>query len=152
MIRIVEGDILNATEDIICQQVDCQGVMSGDLSNQIIAKYPEVYPKYKKYCDGCRDNDNRNLLGDVQTIILFDGKIMANLFGQYSYGIGKQYTNYGALRECLEGILKLSIAFNSSLALPYNLGCGLAGGDWSIVYKIIEEVFENYYVTIYKLV
>jgi hypothetical protein len=40
---------------------------------------------------------------------------------------------------------------NDSIALPYNLGCGLASGDWNIVYKIIEEVFNDYDVTIYKL-
>jgi hypothetical protein len=40
---------------------------------------------------------------------------------------------------------------NDSIALPYNLGCGLDGGDWIVVYKIIEEVFNDYDVTIYEL-
>ena len=31
-----------------------------------------------------------------------------------------------------------------SITIPYNIGCGLAGGDWNIVYKIIEEL-SNYY-------
>lgn len=30
-------------------------------------------------------------------------------------------------------------------------GCGIANGDWKIVYKIIEEVFRDYDVTLYKL-
>ncbi|EGL17721.1 hypothetical protein HMPREF9413_4472 [Paenibacillus sp. HGF7] len=37
-----------------------------------------------------------------------------------------------------------------SIALPYNIGCGLAGGDWDIVEQIIEEVFIDYDVTLYK--
>ena len=30
-----------------------------------------------------------------------------------------------------------------SVALPYGIGCGLAGGDWNTVYDIIKEVFAN---------
>ena len=28
-----------------------------------------------------------------------------------------------------------------SVSIPYNIGCGLAGGDWNIVSKMIEEIF-----------
>jgi hypothetical protein len=37
-----------------------------------------------------------------------------------------------------------------SIAIPFNLGCGLAGGNWDTVDKIIEDVFDDYDVTIYK--
>lgn len=152
MIKIVEGNILNATEDIICQQVNCQGVMGAGLAKQIRNKYPEVYPSYKKFCEGCKDNNKRTLLGEIQAINVSDGKVIANLFGQFSYGRDKQYTDYKALKECLEGILKLASMFNDndSIAIPYEIGCGLAGGSWGIVYKIIEDVFKDYKVTIYK--
>jgi hypothetical protein len=30
-----------------------------------------------------------------------------------------------------------------------SVGCGLGGGDWEIVLKIINEVFENYNKTVY---
>ena len=151
MIRIVEGSILNAVEDIICQQVNCQGVMGAGLAKQIRDKYPAVYTSYKKFCDGYNYNDRMTLLGQIQTTMVSDGKIIANLFGQYNYGRDKQHTEYNALTGCLEQILELAKLFNDSIAIPYNLGCGLAGGDWSIVYAIIEEVFDDYDVTIYKL-
>lgn len=150
MIKIVEGNILDTKEDVICHQVNCMGVMGSGLAKQIRNKYPEVYPSYIKYCKGCKDNDPKNLLGEVQTIPCSDGKIIANLFGQYRYGRDKQYTDYNALKTSLEGILQVAKMFNDTIAIPYNLGCGLAGGDWNIVYKIIEEVFEDYDVTIYK--
>ena len=39
-----------------------------------------------------------------------------------------------------------------TIGFPYKIGCGLAGGDWNIVYNIIEEEFSgNYNVKIYKL-
>ncbi|MBZ9622913.1 macro domain-containing protein [Clostridium sp. FP2] len=150
MIKIVEGNILNATEDVICQQVNCQGVMGAGLAKQIRNKYPEVYPLYKRFCEGCENNDRRTLLGEIQTIPVSDGKVIANLFGQYNYGRDKQYTDYKALRECLEGMLRMVSMFDDSIAIPYEIGCGLAGGDWNIVYKIIEDVFKDYEVTLYK--
>jgi len=150
MITIVEGNILDATEDIICQQVNCLGVMGAGLAKQIVTKYPEVYKSYKRFCKGCKDGDNRNLLGEIQTILTNDGKVITNLFSQYGYGRDQRYTNYGALKYCLESILKLSINFHDLIAIPYNLGCGLAGGDWDVVYKIIDEVFIDYHVTIYR--
>jgi len=39
---------------------------------------------------------------------------------------------------------------NLSIAIPYGIGCGLAGGKWDIVYDIIEEVFNDYDVVIYR--
>ncbi len=35
MVKIVKGNILNATEDIICQQVNCMGIMGAGLAKQI---------------------------------------------------------------------------------------------------------------------
>jgi|688.fasta_scaffold573284_2 O-acetyl-ADP-ribose deacetylase (regulator of RNase III) len=145
MIKIAKGNILEATEDIIAHQTNCMGVMGGGLAKQIRDKYPNVYKEYKSFC-----NKAQLLFGNVQLITCSDGKTIANLFGQYGYGNDKQYTDYKALEESLENMLFLIRPFKKSIALPYKLGCGLAGGDWNIVYKIIEKVFEDYDVTIYN--
>ena len=124
--------------------------MGAGLAKQIRNKYPEVYESYIKYCKG---SGSQPLLGCVQTVICHDNKIIANLFGQYNYGRNKQqYTDYDALKESLEGILSLARLFDDSIAIPYGIGCGLAGGDWNTVYEMIEDVFKDYEVTIYKLV
>lgn len=41
--------------------------------------------------------------------------------------------------------------YQKTIALPYGIGCGLAGGSWDVVYKIIDETFDDYNVTLYKL-
>ena len=46
MIKIIEGNILNAEEDIICHQVNCRGKMGSGLAKQIRDKYPDVYKEY----------------------------------------------------------------------------------------------------------
>jgi hypothetical protein len=49
-----------------------------------------------------------------------------------------------------ELIKENSTLYGMSIAIPFNLGCGLAGGNWDTVDKIIEDVFDDYDVTIYK--
>jgi O-acetyl-ADP-ribose deacetylase (regulator of RNase III) len=149
MIKIIKGNILYATEDIIAHQCNCQGIMGAGLAKQIRNKYPEVYESYKRYCNNTIDKST--LLGCTQFVNCFNGKCVANLFGQYGYGRDTQYTDYDALEFCLKKVNNKAIQHKQSVALPYGLGCGLAGGDWNIVYRIIEEVFKDYDVTIYKL-
>jgi len=162
MIKIIEGNILNAKEDIICHQVNCRGKMGSGLAKQIRDKYPNVYEEYislinwakKEYKRGYSKKES--LLGSIQFVNCSDGKVIANLFGQEGYGRDKQYTDYNALRKSLESLYEtVTCDYNTlhckSIAIPYNLGCSLAGGDWNIVYEMIKQVFYNYEVTIYKL-
>ena len=37
--------------NIICHQVNCQGVMGSGIAKQVREKYPNVYNSYKKACD-----------------------------------------------------------------------------------------------------
>lgn len=62
MIKTVEGNILDAEEDIICHQVNCKGVMGAGLAKQIKSKYPNVYKDYKRLCAEQGDD----LLSSVQ--------------------------------------------------------------------------------------
>jgi O-acetyl-ADP-ribose deacetylase (regulator of RNase III) len=155
MINIVNGNILNATEDIICHQVNCKGVMGSGLAKQIKDKYPECYQAYKEFL---RIYEPTEALGKSQIVTCKNGKLIANIFGQLNYGTNKQYTNYSALQNGLDSvanaITNIEKYKNNTVAIPYGIGCGLGGGDWDIVQKIIKEIFEFYGcdVTIYKLV
>ena len=147
MIKIIDGDILKAEEDIICHSCNCQVVMGGGIAKQIKEKYREVYRQYKTLCDR---TESKELLGSVQLLGCDDGKIIANLFGQENYGRNGQYTDYDALREALTSIYERAINHKESVAIPYNIGCSLGGGNWDIVYKIIKEVFHDYDATLYR--
>jgi len=146
MIKIIKGNILNAKEDVICHQVNCKGVMGSGLAKQIRNKYPEVFNEYKYILNTCGSQ-----LGHCQMVLCSDGKSVANLFAQDGYGTDRRYTDYDYLKQSLQQLLIVAKENNLTIAIPYNLGCGLAGGDWNIVYKIIKDVFEDYDVTIYKL-
>lgn len=153
MVTVKLGNIMEATEDIICQQVNCQGVMGTGLAKQIRDKYTQVYTEYKKLCDNYKNS--RALMGKTLMVKVFcfrQGKFkyIANLFGQYYYGRDKVYTDYNALRKAFICIRKIAISEGKSVAIPYGIGCGCAGGNWDNVLELIEDEFNDINVTIYK--
>lgn len=145
MVIDICGDILTeaSTENkhgtIVCHQVNCKGVMGAGLAKQIKEKFPFVFKAYKKKC---LSTNSLALLGDVQFVsVLERNYIIANCFGQERYGADKMYTDYEALRKCFRMIH--SNFPNDTIRIPYKMGCGLAGGDWSVVRGIIEEEFSG---------
>lgn len=148
MIRIVEGDLLKAKEDIWGHQVNTLGAMGAGLAKQIKVKYPHVFQEYKSVCNMY---NRQSLMGEVTVHLIDDGRLIANLFGQMEVGRGKRQTDYDALHQALTRLKDYAVENNKSVALPFAIGCGLAGGDWKIVYKMIDEVFADYEVVLYKI-
>lgn len=152
----IHGDILTPVTDgkptVVCHQVNCMGVMGAGLAKQIKDRFPDVFKIYKERCSIWRNNPQANL-GHVQFCATPDGNgyVVANIFGQMSYGTDKRQTSYGALRA---GLRRVSEAFpNGTIRIPYGMGCGLGGGDWDIVLSIIqsEMVSNGVNVEIWKL-
>jgi hypothetical protein len=95
------------------------------------------------------------LLGSVQILYIEDANIprqcVVNMFAQAFYGYDdSRYTSYDAFWNCLNE-LKNKIPKNSTIAFPYKIGCGLGGANWEIIEKMIDVVFADYGVFIYKL-
>ena len=143
-----EGDILDWADkvDVIGHQVNCFGVMGGGLALQIAERWPIVLKEYQWYINTVLSwSTRKNFLGHCQIVqaTINDTPLIANLFGQYDVGGGLK-TDYEALRESLKNLKRrMQIYRVKKLALPVNLGCGLAGGNWDIVQNIIENVFED---------
>ena len=148
MIKIVKGDILNAREAAICHQVNCQNQMGAGVAKVIYMRWPEVKAKYHEFCSGKRPRD---LLGAIQIVELneFRGsKVVVNIFGQLNCGHDNIcYTRYDALDKAFTELNRICAA--KSIAFPFGFGCGLAGGDWATVEKIMLNRLTNVDVTIY---
>lgn len=155
-IKTVIGDILtpNTNENkmvIVCHQVNCKGVMGAGLAKQVKQKFPVVF---QHYADKCRlIQYGFGGLGDVQfcSVIADMGYILANVFGQDGYGRSKCNTDYDALHKAFTTIAE---AFpKATVRIPYLMGCGLGGGNWDIVARIINEtlIANNVDVEIWKL-
>lgn len=154
MIKIVEGDLLQATEDIIGHQVNCQGKMNSGVAKSIREKFPLVYKMYMKRCNFYvmeMGYDTSRMLGMNQVIQVEEGKWVANLFGQNFYGYdGLKYTNEKSLFETFKKLREYAESQNLSVALPYLIGCDRGGGDWKTVEGYLSKAFDGYEVTLYK--
>ena len=146
MVNLFRGDVLSSTADIICHQVNCKGVMGAGLAKQIKAKYPELFTQYKSMCA----EYGYMLLGDIFLYKAEGGQCIANLFAQNGFGRDKRYTDYKAFRNCLKSLKKV-VSEDKKVAFPYNIGCGLAGGDWDTIYSIIKEEMADYQIEIWCL-
>ena len=147
MIKHIKCDIFESGADVICHQVNCQGVMGSGVAKQVREKYPWVYGTYKSYCDGIKTRVSERptsfLLGVALPVFIDENTIIENLFGQDKYGYdGNCYTSYEKLKDALR-IVKIRYS-NKTIAIPYLMGCHRGGGDWNVVYKMIEEVFADY--------
>ena len=145
-------DIFESGADIICHQVNCQGVMGSGVAKQVRSKYPKAYVEYSKWCNTMSPQE---LLGKTQLVFLRrpwednpnnEPMGIMNIFGQLNYGYnGDCYTDYDALKNSFKTIADFVRIDNThpTLAFPYKFGCARGGGDWNIVYKIIEEAFQD---------
>lgn len=146
MIKIVNDDLMNAKETYVAHQVNCYGVMGKGVALQIKDKYPDVYRRYHEYCD---EHRVKNLIGRMLIIPTDDGKVICNLFGQERCGYGKQYTDIAALSKAMVSLAKI-VPVSEPIAMPYQIGCGNGGTNWSIVYPIIQDIFKQHTVVLYK--
>lgn len=142
MLKFEKGNIITGGYPIFCQQVNCKGVMGAGLAKQIRDKYPLVYTDYKELCD----THKGSLLGHIQLVHMsgLNGRICVNMFAQEGYGRDKRYTDYDAFKNCLNALAKSLNCYSveghyHTVALPYGIGCGLAGGDWYIIKGMLED-------------
>jgi O-acetyl-ADP-ribose deacetylase (regulator of RNase III) len=143
MITEQTGDVLKTVTGVICQQVNCQGVMGCGIALAIRRKWPKVYTAYREKINHARMQPNTpNLLNSVQLINVGNNLYVANMFAQFGYGRDKRYTDYEAFITCLVKLLMLKSENCSSLNIyfPYKIGCSNAGGDWNIVKELINVV------------
>jgi O-acetyl-ADP-ribose deacetylase (regulator of RNase III) len=91
-------------------------------------------------------------LGQVQLVTVGDGLFVANLIAQNGFPTAQRSTalDYNALEVCLR-FLAASAGRDWSFHMP-RIGCGIAGGDWSRVCKLIEATIgRDWPVTVYDL-
>ena len=147
MVKTISGNLFDTEANVICHQVNCQGVMGSGFAKQVKERYPQAFEAYKKLCDETRPKSA--LLGTAQPVFIGD-KVIYNLFGQDRYGHTGQFTSYEALKDCFKRVVQGS-SDGDKFAMPYRIGCDRGGGDWTIVYKMLEEAFANCDLTLYKL-
>jgi hypothetical protein len=129
MIQIITGDIFDAKEKYLCHQCNCVTNKAAHLSKDVFTKYP--------YADIYSGRTEPNQPGTIE--IRGNGqdqRYVINMLGQYYPGSPKYPTSSkdGTLvrekffHKCLLEIAKIPNL--ESLAFPWRVGCGAAGGIW----------------------
>ena len=163
IIDTISGDLLCAKESYICQQCNCLTLKSHGLSKSISDKYEWANPyaiRPKKSANSTSEPDEPGTIVEMShplkpdkypTVLCFmsqwcPGK--PNKFNQY---YSKEYADTVSEREgwfqnCLDILDENEY---STVAVPYGIGCGLAGGNWTNYKKMLDGCSTK--VVVYKL-
>lgn len=168
----ITGDLIELSNkgefDVVVHGCNCFCVMGAGIAPLMAKNFG---------CDKFKLEDSEfkgdiNKLGNIDFRLLWfednnrytpypdeDGKFtthsmyVVNAYTQYSYGKNRingieNPLSYEALSLCMT---KINKTFNGKkIGLPM-IGCGLAGGDWSIVSSIIKRELKDCDVTIVRL-
>lgn len=139
MITIENGDLFDVKKGIICHQVNCSGAMGRGVAAQFRDNFPKHFEFYKYICKKIKPIDlmGKVLLYEEQSQILYS----CSMFAQIDWRGEGCKTNYFAFRDCCKEIKQFNLPL--PIYMPLYIGCGLAGGDWNTVYKILEEEFKD---------
>ena len=149
MIYYLEGDatLPVKTPAIIPHVCNNVGGWGAGFVLALNARWPEPKRAYKNWhlakCDSFK-------LGSVQFVDCEPGITVANMIGQEGIAAdldGTPPVRYGAIEDALEKVRDHAYSLNSwdhqvTIHMP-RIGCGLAGGSWSIIEKILNEVFSQ---------
>jgi O-acetyl-ADP-ribose deacetylase (regulator of RNase III) len=136
--KTLDIDITTVPFGYIVHFVNCKGTWGAGLAAQLKQKYPEAFRQYKEHLETHYKGEEFLALGDAIFCPIEKGnKTIISCFTQYDTGVTSRKTEYSAVFQCLKQFGTLG---NNSVYIPHGVGCGLGGGDWNIVSKIIEKL------------
>lgn len=161
--------------NIICHCCNAFGGWGRGFVVPLGKRYPQVKKDYENFCKPYQDsNEHRcGLMGQVCFSTVSTNLIVANLIGQYFYSKNQRqyvsqkgilpiylptkegrFVSYDAIEK---GFLEIALYGKQydrpmTIHMP-RLGCGLAGGDWSEIEKLIERCLcaNGIHVKVYDL-
>lgn len=101
-------------------------------------RWPQPEQRYRAWHRG--EESQPFGLGEVQFVSVTDDICVANMIGQRDVrgSGGVPPVRYEAIREGLKRVAAEAARLKASVHMP-RIGCGLAGGKWEEVGKIVQE-------------
>ena len=125
-----------------------RGVMGAGIAKQVAKEFPTAYDNYVLHYG----QFGEHCLG--MSVPSFCGKVI-NLIAQRKYinydascKHGLRYIDYGAFQSCIDHV---DLAPNTTIVIPYNMGAGLAGGNFIVVMELLLWGLEDFNFVICKL-
>ena len=163
IINTVSGDLLDAKEPI-CQQCNCLTIKPHGLSKYISDKYSWADPYTTRPIKTANTTSSPDEPGTIVEFKnpLYPYNIVLCFMAQWCpgkpYAYNKFYSstpcgsedNYSNRKKWFQECLDILDENNyDTVAMPYGIGCGLAGGKWVEYKQMIEECKTK--IVIYKL-
>jgi O-acetyl-ADP-ribose deacetylase (regulator of RNase III) len=135
-LTVVRGDLLMAREQFLVHQCNCVSCRAAGLAAALFARFPEadVYAVRRAGHDLARFGH-----------ITVHGRVI-NLYGQIAPGRaaspdgGGQDTSPRRLSAFKSGLLEIAaLPGLRSVAFPFGIGCGLAGGNWPDYFAALRD-------------
>eukprot|EP01139_Manchomonas_bermudensis_P010732 Amastigsp_a341000_14.p1 type:complete len:153 gc:universal Amastigsp_a341000_14:505-47(-) len=121
LVTVRRGDLCESREQFIAHQCNCVSKSGRGVAKSVFQRFPEanIY--------------SRRAAEDTPGHIVVRGRVV-NMLAQRYPGKAKYANDTAALRlewfdACLDEIAQLPDI--GSVAFPFRIGCGLAGGDWA---------------------
>ena len=146
-IKEIEGDLLTLFKeghfDVIVHGCNCQNIMGAGIAKSLADVYPKLLITDATFTIPVGDIHR---LGNYSKLIVGEDiktrQYIINAYTQFNPG---KDLDYNALELVLK---KINFQFKPErIGLPL-IGCGLAGGNWNVVKKIIERQLRDCDVTV----
>lgn len=156
-LEIIDGDLTTCDADCIVQQCNCLSIIPHGLAMTIKQKLGvDPYGKRRRLSNNCAIEEDR---GEIGTTTIFRRKngsprYVACLFAQFAPGKPGFFFNHITRHckdseenrrqwfiKCLADLSKQlqDLPDIKSIAFPYLIGCGLAGGNWEKYNEMIVK-------------
>lgn len=161
MLKYKVGDLIKSARsgevNVIGHGCNCMNTMKSGIAPKVAEAFPEAWT-----ADQMTARGDRAKLGTFSSAFSKSGVLVYNLYSQYTFTgrkEGKMDLDYWALRSALS-MMAMSLHAKCRtldispddlrIGLP-KIGAGLAGGDWGIISRMIENRLQDFNVTIYVL-
>lgn len=138
MIKIIEGDLFNSDAQYIAHQCNCVTHKSAHLARSMFMKFPwaNIYSNRINYQDTPGNIIIRGNGQNERFVIAILGQIYPGK-PKFSSGIDCSLARKSYFYKALLKIREIPTL--KSIAFPWGIGCGAAGGDWKFYLKQIEK-------------
>lgn len=149
--RVLHGNLLTlaaaGTFDVIIHGCNCFNTMGAGIAKSIQQQFPAALA-----ADEATEKGSRTKLGDYSKATVDcagHSLTIVNAYTQYHWMGKRKLADYDAIRNVFA---KVKQDFSGKKIGYPLLGAGLAGGDWEVISKIINEELEGENHTLVKFV
>lgn len=136
------GDLLDLAEnrevDVVVHQANLFHTFGAGIARQIALRFP-----YAEFADSLTERGSSKKLGSYSIGTVSQRPVIVNLYSQPTL-----YPSHTSYDNMFEGLTRLRNDLEPlpeirSIGFPYQMGSGLADGNWNVVEAIIKAVFED---------